>query len=130
MSLCGIVSFSNQNSIAMVDLMLDDLGCEALKDTRSGIERLILISNGDLPISFCFSDTCQRQTAFLRFVFSRFCGDLRVDHDHLHWTIAEYDDALLFADHVGGHAHAAVQVGPQGVHEIGDDLPVGFRGGL
>ena len=130
MPLCGMVSFSNQNPIAMVDLMLDDLGCEALKDTRSGMERLILISNGDLPVSFCFSDACQRQTAFLCFVFSRFCGDLRVDHDHLHWTIAEYDDALLLTDHVGGHAYAAVLVGSQGVHQVSDDLTVGFRGWL
>ena len=58
-----------QNAVAVVDLVLDDLGCPALEILDPGLEILRLPTDLDLLPAPAFPGPAQqRETAFLRFV--------------------------------------------------------------
>ena len=110
----------------MVYLMLDYLCGKTVIDPGMTSEFLILKSNVDLTVPFCFSNTGKRQTAFFCFIFAEFCRDFRVHHHHLPVPLTEDDNSFSYADHVRGHTDAAIQIGPKGIQQINNDLSIRF----
>jgi len=51
--------FLNQNAVAVVDLMLDDLSRPALEGFQAGLQLQILVFYFDFAIPLCFSRTAQ-----------------------------------------------------------------------
>ena len=59
-----------QDTVTVIDLVLDDLSCEALEGLDPCLQLLILILDFDLLITFCMPRSSQQgQTAFLGFIF-------------------------------------------------------------
>ena len=110
----------------MVYFMLDNLRCKAFECTGSLPEGLILIFHRDPLITFRLSDPGKRQTAFFRLELSCSGDDLWINHDHLHRPITENDDTLPYSDHIRRHAHTAVEISPQRIQQIHNDLFVCF----
>ena len=118
------ISDSDQFTVAVVDLMLYDLRCKALKRRCMPMEQLILVFYNDALISLRLPQAGQGQTSFLGIIGAGFGRDLRIDHDHLHRPVTEYDDAFSFTDHVSRHTDAFVQIGPQGIQQVDHDLTI------
>ena len=66
------------------------------------------------------------ETALLRFVRPGLFEDDRVEHDEIAVLALERDDALSDADHVRGHADAAVFVGNERFQQVLRDGQVGL----
>ena len=60
--------FSNQNPVAVIHFVLDNLRCKSFECTGPLPESLILIFHRDSLITFCFSDSGKRQASFFRFI--------------------------------------------------------------
>ena len=120
---------SDQNTIAMVNFMLNDLCRPAGEGFQPGLEVQILIADLDFLIAFGFSGTAQqRKTAFLRIVLAFRLDDLRIQHGHIGSFVVKYDDPLGHTDHVGCHAHTALLVGNQGIQQILGNGQIFFGG--
>ena len=102
----------------MVDLVLDDLRRPAGKGLEPGLELFILPLHLDDLEPLRFPPSGQGQTALLRFVGPGLLHDDGIEHDHIFPLVIKRDDALIDADHVGGHTHAALLVGGQRVQQI------------
>ena len=119
----------DQNTVAVVDLMLDDLGGEA------GIG-LAVRAEGHIPELHLDGLPADRlpgagegKASLLRLIGpAGAVRDDRVQHGDGEAVQADGDDALMDADHVGGHAQAMVQMGTQGVQQVPGNIQV-FLGG-
>ena len=58
----------NQNAVAVVNFVLNNLSLEALKGSSLFPKMDILIVNRDFLIPLCFPNARERQTALLRFI--------------------------------------------------------------
>ena len=86
---------SNQNAVAVVDLMLYDLGGEAGVARRSPCESLILILYADRLVSRAGTGTSQeREAAFLRLISTGPADDLRVIHHRIFAVVINGDDSF------------------------------------
>lgn len=120
-------SVSDQNAVAVVDLMLDDLGRPAGEGPDPGLEGLVLPAYLDLLKPPGLPGTAQqRKTALFRFIFPGAAEELRIQHDHIAPLTVEGDDPAGDADHVGGHAHAFFLMGSQGIQQVPGSLQILF----
>jgi peptide deformylase len=71
--------------------------------------------------------TRQGKASFLGFISPAFLQNFRVQHHGIARPILEGDDAPIHADHIGGHAHAAVGVGGQGLQQVAGGYLVLFN---
>ena len=94
----------------MVDLMLNDLRHPAGECPDARLELLILPLHLDGLVALCFPRAGQGQAALLRVLGRGFFDDHRVEHDHVLTNVVERNNALVDADHICRHAHAAILV--------------------
>ena len=119
-----------QNPIAMVELMLDYFSRPAGESLEPGLKFFILPLNLDSPEAPSLSAPCKGETALLGFICPGLLHDDGVEHDLILAVVFKGDDALIHADHVGGHAHAAILVGDERVEQILRRAEVVRRGGF
>ena len=119
---------SNQHTVAVVDLVLDDLRREAGVSFEARFKLLVLVLNLDRVVSFGLSRAGEGQAAFLGLVSAGAFDDLRVEHHGRAAAVIEDDDPLGHADHVGRHTDAAVPVRRERVPQILRDRQIHHRG--
>ena len=100
----------DDNALAMVDFVLDNLGSPAGKSFESCLELFVLISDFDGMKALCLAGTGERQAALLRLVGTGSFDDLRMKHSHVGTLSVKDDDAFVHTDHVSCHAHASLLV--------------------
>ena len=111
--------FLNDNSLAMIDFMLNDLGGKAGKRFAAGLEVRGQILHIHRAVAKGLFSTGMGKTALFRLVvFFGMFYDHRVQHGQDGVVVVHHDDTLIKADHVGGKTHTALGVGLQGVDEI------------
>ena len=113
--------------------MLDDLGGPAFKGPDPGLKFLRLPADLDLPETLTFPGAAQQgKAALLRFVRPFRLQDFRIEHGGVAAALLEDDDPSGHSDHIGGHAHAALLMVQQGIHQIpgGVQVIAGCRGGF
>jgi len=121
---------SDQDAVAVVDLMLDDLGGPAGEGLDPGLEGLILPADLDLLKPLCFPGAAQQgQTALLSLIVTGGREDLRIQHHQVAALTVEGNDAFGHADHVGSHADAGIFVGSQGIQQIPGGIQIFSAGG-
>ena len=99
----------------MVNLMLNDLRCPAGECPDARLELLILPLHLDGLKPLRFPRAGQGQAALLRVIGRGFFDDHGIEHDHVITIVVERNNALVDADHIRRHAHAAVLVRGQRV---------------
>ena len=99
----------------MIDLVLNDLRRPAGERFNARLELLVLPLHLDGLITLCFPRAGQGQAALLRVIRRGFFDDHGIEHDHVCTNVVERDDALVDADHIRRHAHAAILVRGQRV---------------
>ena len=115
----------DQNAIAVVNLVLNNLGCPAGEGFQPGLKGCILVLYLDFLKPLCFPGAAQQgQTALLGFIFTGSIDDFRIQHDHVSSFAVKGDDAFINTDHIGGHAHTFFLVGGQGVQQILGNLQI------
>ena len=119
---------SNQNSLAVVDLVLDELGRPAGEGLEAGLKLLVLILNLDRLPAFGLPGAGEGETALLCLVGAGFFDDFQVEHYNIFALVVRDDDPLADTDHIGRYAHTAVLVGGQGVQQVLGDGQV-LQGG-
>ena len=99
----------------MINFMLDDLRRPAGKcfDARLILLVLPLHLDGLKPLRFPRAG--QGQAALLRVIRRGFFDDHRIAHGHVLANIVKRDNALVDANHIRRHAHAAILVRGQRV---------------
>ena len=107
-----------QNPIAMVELVLDYFSRPAGEGLEPELKFFILPLNLDSPEAPDFPAPREGETALFSLVRPGLLHDYRVEHDLMLAVVFKGDDALVHADHVGGHAHTAVLVGDERVEQI------------
>ena len=111
-----------QYAVAVVDLVLDDLGGEAGVACRFPYEAGALIFDTDGLVSYGRSGTAEQgETAFLGLIHPRLADDLGIVHHGVFAVIAERDDALRHADHICRHADAGLTVHHERVEQVPPD---------
>ena len=120
--------FSDDNTLAMVDLMLDNLCGPAGEGFQSRLELFVLVLHLDGLPAARFARAGQRQTALLGLIAAGLLDDLRVEHHHIRSLVIERDDALVHADHVRRHADTAVLVRFERFQQVGCGLDIVRRG--
>ena len=88
---------SNQNSLAVVDLVLDDLRCPAGEGLEPCLELLILPLHLDSPEAFCLPGAGVGQAALLGLIGSGSLNNDRIEHDHVFTLVVKDDDAFVDA---------------------------------
>ena len=114
----------------MVKFMLNDLCRPAGKCFDARLELLILPLHLDGLVALCFPRAGQRQAALLRVIRRGFFDDHGIEHDHVCTNVVERDDALVDANHIRRHAHAAILVRGERVQQILRDFKIGCRRGF
>ena len=99
----------------MVDFVLNDLRRPAGKCFDARLELLVLPLHLDGLVSLRFPRAGQRQAALLRVIRRGFFDDHRIEHDHVCAVVVKRNNALVDANHIRRHAHAAVLVRGEGV---------------
>ena len=94
----------------MVDLVRNDLRRPAGERLDARLELLILPLHLDGLVALCFPRAGQGQAALLRGLRRGFFDDHGVEHDHVLTNIVKRNNALVDANHICRHAHAAVLV--------------------
>ena len=100
---------SDNDAVAVIDFMLDNLRSPTGEGGVAGAEPTVLVVDLDTAVAQCAAFTGQRQTAFLGVEGTVRSGDHGVEHHRdtpAKVFIHEDDDAFAYANHVGGHAHA------------------------
>lgn len=112
----------------MIHFVLDDLRRESREFLMMLFQVHVLVINLDLPVPRRLSRPTQGKAA----LFSLICTVLsrydRIEHHHIGRTDIDDNNVLFNADHVGGHAHAAISVRLQRVQEIACRLKILFSG--
>ena len=94
------------------------------------MKQLVLVAYFDGPPAPGFPGAGEGEAPLLRLIGTGFSDDLRVEHHHVSALVLKYDDAPVYADHVGRHADAVLPVGRQGVQQIPGCLQIFHAGGL
>ena len=98
--------------------MLDDLGRPAGEGFQPLLELLVLPAHLDGRPPPGRADPGEGEAALLGLIRPGLPDDDGIEHHHVRPLVVKGDDALIHADHVGRHAHAAVLVGGQGVQQV------------
>ena len=114
----------------MVDLVLNDLRRPAGERFNARLELLILPLHLDGLITLCFPRAGQGQAALLRVIGRGFFDDHRIEHDHVITIVVERNNALVDADHIRRHAHAAILVRGQRIQQVLRQAQIVRRGRL
>ena len=114
----------------MVDLVLDDLRRPAGEGFQPGLEFFVLPLDLDGLEPLRFPDAGEGEAALLGLIRPGLPDDDGIEHHHVRPRVVKGDDALIHADHVGRHAHAARLVGDQSVQQVPGRVQVAQRGGL
>lgn len=121
---------SDQNTVAMVELVLDYFSRPAGEGFEPKLKFFILPLNLDSPEAPDLPVPREGETALFGLVCPRLFHDDGVEHDLILAVVFKGDDALVHANHVGGHAHAAILVGDERVEQILRRAEVVRRGGF
>lgn len=100
---------SDDDAVAVIDFVLDDLRGPAGEGGVAGAEPTVLVVDLDTSITQCAAFAGQGQASFLGVEGTVRSGDHGVEHHRYTPAkvfIHEDDDAFAYANHVGGHAHA------------------------
>ena len=119
---------SDQYSVAVIDLVLDNLCLEPFQQADVLFHLRILPGEPDELETFCFPFAFQGEAAFLRFIFPGTGEDFRIQHGDNHRSPGHGDNAFPDSDHIGGHADTPVQVGAQRIRQVHRDLEIRRRG--
>ena len=106
----------DQNAVAVVHFVLDNLGSPAVVKSGAGLHFFILELYPNGAVAGAFAGAAQQgQAAFFRLKRAGAVDDLGIEHNRVSRGrgafVPEGDDALANADHVGGHANTTVLVG-------------------
>ena len=105
-----------QYTVAMVDLVLNDLSSPAGEGFDTSLEFLVLPLDFDGLKPLAGARVAQKgQAALPGIVRTGGFEDLRVEHSHICPLIIKDDDPFLYADHIGCHTHTGIFVGSQGI---------------
>ena len=115
---------SDQNAVAVVNFMLDDLSSPAGKGLQTDLKGIILITHFDGAISLGLPCTGKRKTAFFSLIWAGEFDDFGVEHDHGRSVVIENDNPFGFADHVCRHPHAPPGIRLEGVQQVRCNLLV------
>ena len=114
----------------MIDLVLNDLGSEALKALQPGLKFRRLVADLDLLEAAGGPGAAQQgKAAFLGPVFSGGLDDLRIEHHLQAVAVVEGNDPPGSADHISRHAYAGLPVESQRFRQVPGGLQVGGGGG-
>ncbi len=102
----------------MVDFVLDDLGGVAREVFDAVDEVLVQILNLNAAIAGTGTLADQREASFARLIGIDLLKNLRVVHEQRPVAVLYADDALAYADHVGGEAHALVLMLVERIQEV------------
>ena len=120
----------NENTVTVIDLVLDNLCSPAGKGFQPGLECGILVFYFDFLKSFCRAGPAQQgKAAFLGFVFAAAADDFGIQHDHVVAVTVKGDDAPGHTNHIGCHTHAFLPVSGKGVQQILGGLQIRCSGG-
>lgn len=119
-----------KNTIAVVQLMLNDLGGEASQRLDMGAKAFILIAYTNHVGPLHGSNTCQGKATLLRGVFALLLEQLRIQHQPDLLFLYKHDDPLSVTDHVGCHTHTFMQMGIQCIPQIHGHIDVHWPGRL
>jgi hypothetical protein len=110
---------SDEDAVAVVDFMLDDLGSPATEGFDPGLEGLVLPTDFDFLITHRFSGTSQKgQASFFGFIFSFGLENFRIQHSADLIAFHENDDSHKFTDHIACHTNTAIPVKSKGIRQI------------
>ena len=104
----------------MVGLTPDNLGCPSGEGLDPLPEPLVLPAALD-RLSPPAPRVPVGQAAFFRLIRSEFLQNLRVEHNLIGPLVVRGNDPLVYPDHVGRHAHAAVSVVSRRLQRIRGD---------
>ena len=121
---------SDQNAVAVVDLVLYDLRRPAGEGLEADLKLFVLPLNLDTAEALRFPHAGERKTALLGVESAGALHDDGVQHDHIFAVVFKGDDALFYADHVRRHADAAVPVAYERVQKVLRRAEVVGRGGV
>lgn len=99
----------------MVNFMLNNLRCPSCEGFDTGLEGAVLPLNLDGMIPRRDAGAVQRKAALLSLIFTGFLNYFGIEHFDKNAVVAEYDNALLDTNHIGGQPDAARLVGLQGI---------------
>ena len=102
----------------MVDFMLDNLGGPTEKFPDLGFKAYIKIFNGYKLETLCFADSGKGKASFLRFIFSGFFDDFRVEHYSIRSVVIKNDYAFFNSYHICGQPDASCSVCGKGIKKI------------
>lgn len=85
----GLFDALDQNAVAVVDLVLDDLGGEAGEGFDSRLHGEILVAHLDGAIARRGARARKRQAAFFRLVGAGARDDLGIQHGHVRAAVVE-----------------------------------------
>lgn len=99
-----------KDAVAVVYLMLDDLGSPAGEILYMGLHRTVLPLDLDSPVAPRPALSLQRKTALLGEVRTLAVDDDRIEHLARRALVVKNNDGFVHADHIGSHADTAVFV--------------------
>ena len=104
--------FSYQDSVAVIHLMLNDLCRKAGELVLLFAKFYVAVYDFKPFMPHRFSLSGEGETSLLGLVLFGGCFyNLRIQHDEMRFTHAYGNDALLFANHVGGKSDAVSNMG-------------------
>lgn len=107
--------FSNDNTIAVIDFVLNDLCCPAFECMALLLPVDVEIFYLDFFVARAFSCASQGKTAFLCLIFPFSGNDNGIEHGNIHETHADRNDTFFHTDHIRRQTHTAGFVCLQGV---------------
>ena len=122
----------NDDTVAVVDFMLNDLRSEATEAATALDEAAVQILNFDGFKAFARAFSHERKTTLLSFVRAGFFYNNRIYHRYIKRSMRKNNDTLADTDHVGSKADTFFFVGLQSIKQVSDDLYISSscRGGL
>ena len=109
----------------MVDFVLDDFSSETAEFLFLLFEGKIMVFDFNAFITCCWPFSGQGQAAFGSLVrFCRGLEDNRIQHGKCNRTRVDCDDALFYADHIGGEADTMIGMGGKCIQQVLGDNKV------
>lgn len=118
LNLCRCLGCLNNDAVAVVDFVLDDLGGVAREVFDVVDEVLVQILHLNATIASTEALAGKRKTSFARLVGIDLLKNLRVVHKQRLAAVLYADDAFAHTDHVGGEAHALVLMLMERIQEV------------
>lgn len=118
----------DDDAVAVVDLVLDDLRGEAMEGAGAGPEALVEIADLNRAVAHGVAFARQREAGFARLVRAAALEDRWVVHEQRGAPVVDGDDAPPLPDHVGGEAYALVRMGGECVQQVLAACGVVWRG--